>query len=90
MITGEKQMTRSVNSMTRAQLRKEYDQNSKRQGVLTDKLIELGYGRVLRFELHTLDVPEAQEQSALMGRLSTIAMELDSIQLGYRGASLTR
>ncbi len=77
-------MNKPVNSMTYRQLGKEYERNSQRQSVLTDKLIELGYGRVLRFDLHTLNVPEAQEQSALMDRLSTIRMELDSIEQGYR------
>jgi len=77
-----------VNQMSRAQLLKERAANSARQDVLTTKLIELGYGRVMSFELHTLDIAEAQEKDALMRRMNTISMELDSIQLGYRKATV--
>jgi ATP phosphoribosyltransferase regulatory subunit HisZ len=76
-----------VNTMSRAQLTKEYEQNVECQDKLREKLIAMGYGRVMSFELNTLDVVEANQKDILMRRLSNISMELESIRLGYRKAT---
>jgi len=73
--------------MSRAQLTKEYEQNVECQDKLREKLIAMGYGRVMSFELNTLDVVEANQKDILMRRLSNISMELESIRLGYRKAT---
>lgn len=83
------QVSKPVNAMTKTELEREYKRNSEQQSALTTALINLGYGRVLSFELHTLtDVPEAIEKDLLMRRAGIIRMELDSIRDGYRGAGV--
>ena len=77
---------RNVAKMTRAELLREKERNSKLQTAANDKLIALGYGNYRMSEI-PYDVPERTEYIGLQMRWQALAGELDRIQLGYRKAT---